>query len=53
MKKASLSDKSSSDLVCEAAKRIEFLAMTESALREGKILTTSELQITFEGVKSV
>lgn len=37
VKKASLSDKSNSDLVCEAAARIEFLAMTESALREGKI----------------
>jgi len=50
VKKVSLSDKSNSDLVCEAAARIEFLAMTESALREGKILTTSELQITFEEV---
>lgn len=50
VKKASLSDKSSSNLVCEAAARIEFLVMTESTLREGKILTTSELQITFEEV---
>lgn len=50
IKKASASDKCSSDLVIEAAARIEFLAMTETALREGKILTTSDQQSTFEEV---
>lgn len=48
IQKASFSDTSSSDLVSEAAARIEFLAMTQTALREGKILTMSELQNTFE-----
>ena len=48
IKKASFSDNSSSDLVSEAATRIEFLAMTHTALREGEILTMSELQNTFE-----
>ena len=50
IKKAPASDKSSSDLVSEAAARIEFLAMTETALREGKILSMSDLQSTFEEV---
>ena len=52
LKKAALSDKScsDSDLVCEAAARIEFLAMTESALREGKILSMSDLQSMFDEV---
>ena len=50
IKKASASDKSSSDLVSEAAARIEFLAMTETALRERKILSMSDLQSTFEEV---
>lgn len=50
IKKASASDKSSSDLASEAAARVEFLAMTETALREGKILTMSDLQSTFEEV---
>jgi len=48
IKKASFSDKSSSELVGEAAARIEFLAMRQTALREGKMLTMSELQNTFE-----
>ena len=48
IKKASFSDNSSSDLVSEAAARIEFLATTQTALREGEILTMSELQNTFE-----
>ena len=50
IKKALASDKCSSDLVIEAAARIEFLAMTETALREGKILTMSDQQSTFEEV---
>ena len=48
IKKASFSDNSSSDLVSEAAARIEFLATTQTALREGEIHTMSELQNTFE-----
>lgn len=35
-------------MVSEAAARIEFLAVAETALREGKILSMSELQSTFE-----
>ena len=50
IKKASACYKSSLDLVREAAARVEFLAMTETALREGKILTMSDLQSTFEEV---
>ena len=48
IKKASFSDNSSSDLVSEPAARIEFLATTQTALREEEILTMSELQNTFE-----
>ena len=53
IKKASFSKNSSSDLVSEAAARIEFLAMTQTALREGEILTMSELQNMFEEVLRV
>lgn len=53
IKKASFSENSSSDLVSEAAARIEFLAMTQTALREGEILTMSELQNMFEEVLRV
>ena len=48
IKKAPFSENSSSDLVSEAAARIEFLAMTQTALREGEILTMCELQNIFE-----
>lgn len=46
--KQSSAEESRSDFIREAAARIEFLAITETALREGQILTMSDLQSTME-----
>ena len=46
--KQSSADESRLDFISEAAARIEFLAITETALREGQILTMSDLQSTME-----
>ena len=43
-------DESKSDFMSEIAARIEFLAVTEATLRDGQILTVSDLQNTLEQV---
>ena len=50
LRKASSSDECRSSLFNEAAARVEFLVLTETALRQGQIVTMSELQSTFENV---
>ena len=48
IRKAPLSEESGSDFVNQAAAKIEFLAATESTLREGQILTMAEIQTSYE-----